>query len=117
SPSATDDGHRPLGGPVDADEHGVDALRRIFREALEVELRGVSELGTFETVHDREEERRREVVRVYGGSFVQRWPYRLDSFAGYDPAADAEYDCRWMALSAFVDGDEVLRPGGLAGRL
>lgn len=115
SPATTDGSRRPLGGPVGADEHSVDALRRIFREALEVELQVVSELGTFETVSDRGAER--AVARVYEASFVQRWPYRLDSFTGYDPATDAEYDCCWKPASAFVAGDDVLRPDGLTGRL
>jgi ADP-ribose pyrophosphatase YjhB (NUDIX family) len=109
--------YRPLGGGVRFGEESVDALRRTFREALEVELQGVQELGTFEDVFEFHGATAHEVSRVYEASFAQRWPYRLDSFPGYDADADAEFDCHWKPVSAFVDGDETLYPAGLAARL
>lgn len=109
--------YRPLGGEVEFGEGSVDALRRAFREELEVELQGVEEVGTFEDVFTYQGERCHELFRVYEASFAQRWPYRLDSFPGYDADADEEFDCRWKPLSSLVDGDETLYPTGLAGRL
>ncbi|WP_224449457.1 NUDIX hydrolase [Haloprofundus salilacus] len=102
--------YRPLGGGVEFGEHSVDALRREFREELEVELTQVHELGTFEDVFTLDGEECHEVHRVYGAAFVQQWPYQMDSFTGYEPELDEEFDCLWKPLSAFTDGEETLYP-------
>lgn len=109
--------YRPVGDAVRFGEDSVDALRRAFRERLEVELDGVVELGAVEVVSGVDDERRHEVALVYEAAVTQRWLYRLDSFPGYDPATETEFDCVWKPVSAFVDGDDVLSPRGLAGRL
>ncbi|MFC4357133.1 NUDIX domain-containing protein [Halobium salinum] len=109
--------YRPLGGGVRFGEDSVDALRREFREKLEVELEGVGEFGTFEDVFDCGGARHHEVALVYEAGIAQRWPYRLDSFPAADPETGEEFDCLWKPVSAFTDGGETLHPEGLAGRL
>ncbi|KTG08706.1 hypothetical protein AUR64_18760 [Haloprofundus marisrubri] len=102
--------YRPLGGGVEFGEHSVDALRREFREELEVELTKVHELGTFEDAFRMNGEEYHEVHRVYGAEFVQQWPYQMDSFTAQEPETGEELDCLWKPLTDFTDGEETLFP-------
>ncbi|WP_117595127.1 NUDIX hydrolase [Haloprofundus halophilus] len=102
--------YRPLGGGVEFGEHSVDALRREFREELEVELTRVHELGTFEGVFTVDGEQCHEIQRVYGAEFVQQWPYQMDSFTAHEPDTGEDLDCLWKPLSEFTDAGETLFP-------
>ncbi|WP_224268776.1 NUDIX hydrolase [Haloprofundus salinisoli] len=102
--------YRPLGGGVEYGEHSVDALRREFREELEVELTRVHELGTFEDVFTLDGEECHEIQRVYGAEFVHQWPYQMDSFTAHEPDTGEELDCHWKSLSEFTENGATLFP-------
>lgn len=106
--------YRPLGGGVEVGEHSVDALRREFREELEVELTKVHELGTFEGVFTVDGEECHEMARVYGAEFVQQWPYQMDAFTAREPETGEELDCVWKPLSDFAEDGETLFPEKLS---
>jgi ADP-ribose pyrophosphatase YjhB (NUDIX family) len=115
-PSGSEGGgrYRLPGESVRPDEHGVDALRRAFRQFLETELRDVRELASFEADDDPGSGSVR--VTVYEVSFVGSWPYRLDAFPVRDPVTggNGDADCRWLPPSAFADGSATLSPAGAA---
>jgi ADP-ribose pyrophosphatase YjhB (NUDIX family) len=109
--------YRPPSANVRFGEHAVDALRREFREWLEVELETLREVATFQSVFERDGRRRHEVQFVYEAEFVQQWPYRMDEFTAYEPDLDEELDCLWKPVSDFTEVGATLVPERLARRL
>ncbi|WP_458188482.1 NUDIX hydrolase [Haladaptatus sp. NG-WS-4] len=102
--------HYLLGGGVEFGEHSEAALHREFEEELDVSLTNVAHLETYEAVFTFDGQREHEVWRVYEADIVESWPDKEDSFPGYEPEFDEEFECVWKSPSVFTEGDEILYP-------
>ncbi|WP_227353985.1 NUDIX hydrolase [Haladaptatus salinisoli] len=105
--------HYLLGGGVEFGEHSEDALHREFEEELGVSLANVSPFETYEGVFTFDGRRAHEVWRVYEADIAESWPYERDSFPGYEPEFDEEFECLWKSPSDFAVAGETLYPESL----
>jgi len=105
--------YRPIGGGIEFGEHSRDAVRREFREELEVELTDVREVGTYERTFSFDGTDGHEIWRLYEGDIVENWPYELDRFQAEEPEHGETFEVVWKEPDAFTERDEVLYPPDL----
>ncbi|WP_121821877.1 NUDIX hydrolase [Halostella salina] len=102
--------YRPIGGGIEFGEHSRDAVRREFREELDVELTDVREVGTYERTFTFDGTEGHEIWRLYEGDIVENWPYELDRFEAEEPELDETFEVVWKEPTAFTERDETLYP-------
>jgi ADP-ribose pyrophosphatase YjhB (NUDIX family) len=112
-PTADERFYRPLGGGIGFGEPAVDALRREFREEVDLELTDVQRLATVENIFTFDGEQGHEFVAVFEASLVDETIYDREELTGYEESHDAEFRVVWKSLSAFESGEEILYPDGL----
>jgi 8-oxo-dGTP pyrophosphatase MutT (NUDIX family) len=102
--------YRPIGGGVEFGEYSDDALRREFREELDLSVAVGRHLGVVENTFTFEGTPGHEVVFVYEIEETDDlWnTSRLD---GQDD--DGTYVATWQSLSALESGGPPLYPDGL----
>ena len=72
---------RPLGGGIKFGESGAEAVRREFREELEVEIRSVTFLGFLENIFEMHDEPYHELCLIFAAE-PDGWALaRFDAFA------------------------------------
>lgn len=109
-PTADEQFYRPLGGGIEFGEPAIDALRREFREEVDLELEGVSYLETVENIFTFDDTRGHEFVVVFEASLVDETVYDREQLTGYEESVDEEFRVVWKPLSAFESGAETLYP-------
>lgn len=87
--------HRLLGGGVEFGEHSVDALRREFREELDVTLDEVRLLGVLEDVFTFEGRPGHQIAHVYAVESAELASVSLDATL---VVLDAGSTVRWVPL-------------------
>ncbi|WP_232687540.1 hypothetical protein [Halobacterium zhouii] len=92
---------RPFGTTVRSSEDAREAVFRVFRDRLDVELADVALLGTFDG------------ERVFDAETTGRWLHRESGFTVYDPATGESTRVAWLHLDDFRKYGETLRPTGL----
>ena len=72
--------YRPLGGGIKFGEHSQEALRREFREELDVELASARYLATTENIFTCNGERGHEIVLLYEATLANQSLYEREAF-------------------------------------
>ncbi len=106
--------YRPLGGGIEFQETGTDALNREIEEETGFKINNVKYLATFENIFVLEGEPRHEIILLYDARFsdpsVYQKEYSEINEAGWKNAA-------WIALEEFSPAPSarnlILYPEGL----
>lgn len=103
--------YRPLGGGIKFGERSQEALRREFREELDVELVGVRYLATLENIFICNGQRGHEIVLLYGATLADPSFYERETFEVHEESETLT--ARWMELRKFQTDGLPLYPDGL----
>lgn len=104
--------YRPLGGGIEFGEHSQEALRREFREELDVELGSARYLATTENIFTcNGGERGHEIILLYETTLANQSLYERESFEVHEE--NETLTARWMPLHGFRRGNPPLYPDGL----
>lgn len=103
---------RPPGGGVEFGETSEAALRREFREELDVELSRIDYLGALENVFSFEGQTGHEVVFVYRVELPPDDRLHIDRVAGRE-SDGTPFEARWLSLDDVRNGSAILYPDGL----
>ncbi len=103
--------YRPPGGGIDFGEKSETALRREFREELDVEVASLGYLGALENVFTYEGRRGHEIILVHRVELTEE-RFRLDTVAGVE-SDGVVYTARWLPLAEVRSGSAILYPDGL----
>ena len=104
--------YRPLGGRIEFDELGKDAVAREIHEEIDAELKDVSYVGAIENLFSLEGKRGHEIVLVYEATFADRSLFDRDTFDGVETNGEA-FDVMWVSLEYFRRGSAPLYPDSL----
>ena len=104
--------YRPLGGGIEFDELGKDAVAREIQEEIDAELKDVSYVGAIENIFWLEGRRGHEIVLVYEATFADPGLFDLDTFDGVEDNGEP-LDVKWMSLDDFRRGEAPLYPVSL----
>ena len=103
--------YRPLGGGIEFGERSQEALRREFREELDVELTNVRYLATTENIFVCDGRRGHEIVLLYQAALADPSLYEQETFEVHEE--NEIVPARWMPLREFREGGPLLYPDGL----
>lgn len=103
--------YRPPGGGIDFGETSEAALRREFREELDVDVSPVGYLGALENVFSYEGRPGHEIVLVHRVELTGE-RFDDDTVAGVE-SDGAAYTARWLPLADVRAGSAILYPDGL----
>ncbi|MCP4537032.1 MAG: NUDIX domain-containing protein [Chloroflexi bacterium] len=103
--------YRPLGGCIEFGEHGHEAVRREFREELNVELVEIRYLVTMENIFTYQGKQGHEIVLLYEAtlsdpSFYERKAIEVNE-------GGQVLTAYWMPWHKFLAGGPPLYPNGL----
>jgi 8-oxo-dGTP pyrophosphatase MutT (NUDIX family) len=104
--------YRPPGGGVEFGETSEAALRREFREELDVELTGIEYVGALENLFGFEGRTGHEVVFVYRVELPPDDRLHTDRVAGRE-SDGTPFEARWLSLDDVRNGSAILYPTGL----
>lgn len=104
--------YRPPGGGIEFGETGEQALRREFREELDVELTSATYLGTLENVFTYEGRLGHEIVLVYRIELADGERFMLETVAGAE-SDGSSFEARWLPVGDVRAGAARLYPDGL----
>jgi 8-oxo-dGTP pyrophosphatase MutT (NUDIX family) len=100
--------YRALGGGIDFGESSQDALRREFREELQVELENIRYLGCSESLFTLAGEPGHEIVFAYACDFCDRSLYGQSKVSFYE--GSKEQYALWIDITEFQSGMRQLVP-------
>jgi 8-oxo-dGTP pyrophosphatase MutT (NUDIX family) len=103
--------YRPLGGGIQFDEYGHEAVQRELREEIGGELIEVRYIGLLENIYDIEGARTHQIVLVYDGRLTDPLFYEKESLQGdelWEP-----FKVVWKRLDEFGGGKAPVYPNGL----
>jgi ADP-ribose pyrophosphatase YjhB (NUDIX family) len=103
--------YRPIGGGVDFQEKGEDAVIREFREEIGAELEQVSFLGVMENIFTYEGTPGHEIVLIFNATFADRQFYEMEIINGIEEGNS--FLAKWKELDDFRSGKSILYPDGL----
>ena len=108
-------GWRPLGGTIEFGERAADALKREFCEELGLAIAEPKLLSVLENLYTHYDAAGHEIVFVFEATFTDDAAYRRNAFTFED--GGVRNDVRWLALTRFRPGKELLFPAGLLEQL
>ena len=104
--------YRPPGGGVEFGETSEAALRREFREELDVELTRIEYVGALENVFSFDGRTGHEVIFVYRVELPPDDRLHADRVAGRE-SDGTKFEARWLSLDDVRNGSAILYPTGL----
>ena len=104
---------RPFGGAIEFGERAADAVRREFREELDVGLLDVSLIGVLESVFDYDGRAGHEIVFVFDGRLDDPSLYERADIVGRE-AEKTPVAGVWLPLAGIASIGMPLYPAGLA---
>lgn len=104
--------HRPFGGGVEFGERAADAVRREFREELDVELSGLVLLGVMENLFTYAGRPGHEIVFVFDGALDDAAMYGRGDLVGRESDGDP-VPAVWISLDEVEASGVPLYPAGL----
>lgn len=104
--------YRPPGGGIEFGETSEEALRREFREELDVELADIRYVGALENVFAYEGQPGHEVVLVHRVGLGSAERFAGGTVAGVE-SDETPFTARWLPLEAVRTGEAKLYPDGL----
>ncbi|MDP6184668.1 MAG: NUDIX domain-containing protein [Gammaproteobacteria bacterium] len=104
--------YRPLGGGIEFDELGKDAVAREIQEEIDAELKDVSYVGAIENLFSFERRRGHEIALVYEATFADPTLCDRITFDGVEDNGEP-IDVKWLSLEYFRQGSAPLYPDNL----
>lgn len=104
--------YRPLGGGIQFGESSDEALRREFREELDVEIVDLRYVGTLENIFTYNGELGHEIIQLYEAALADPSFYEREHFQVREEG-DLILPARWISLSEFQGDGPPLYPQGL----
>lgn len=104
--------HRPFGGGVEFGERAAGAVRREFREELEVGLSDLVLLGVMENLFTYDGRPGHEIVFVFDGALEDAAMYARDDLVGRESDGDPVPGA-WISLDEVEASGIPLYPEGL----
>lgn len=104
--------YRPPGGGIEFGETSEEALRREFREELDVELTEIGYLGALESVFTYQGRPGHEILLVYRIELAAEDRFGAEKIAGAE-SDGTPFEARWLPLGEVREGSAILYPDGL----
>lgn len=103
--------YRLLGGGIEFGERGEEALKREFREELEVDLENIKFVTTLENIFTFDSKPGHEIVMVFKADLSNKELYRKDSIDILD--SKGRHKALWQKISDFKEKKLILYPDNI----
>jgi ADP-ribose pyrophosphatase YjhB (NUDIX family) len=100
--------YRLLGGGIDFNELGEDALKREFQEELGTELQNITFITTTENIFEFDGKKGHEIILVFEADLANKELYEKESLSVLDSSDN--YQVSWENISDFKDKKLIFYP-------
>ena len=100
--------YRCLGGGIEFGETSDVALKREFKEELDIEIEVKEFLGISENIFEFEGKKGHELVLFYRIEIPEE--YLKDTYVQYEDADDSFRDAYWVDVEDFKNGSKIISP-------
>lgn len=104
--------YRLLGGGIEFGETGKEAVKREFKEELDIDLENVKYITTLENIFMYNGNPGHEIILVFSGDFVKKEFYRRKDLVILDTTE--KHKTSWQKISDFKEKKLILYPTGIA---
>lgn len=104
--------YRPLGGAIEFEEYGIQAIKREIYEEINAEITNMEFLGVLENIFSFEGKPGHEIVLVYQADFSDPSFYRQEAIIGEEDNGE-KLKVLWKPIPEFASGKLILYPDGL----
>ena len=99
--------HRPLGGEIEFRETAIQALRREFKEELDISLFNIQLLTVIENLFEYRKKAKHEIVFLFKASVVEDDFYQRKDLKILD---DESVELAWIPIDDFKKGKAIIYP-------
>lgn len=104
--------YRPLGGAIEFEEYGIQAIKREIYEEINADITNMEFLGVLENIFTFNGRPGHEIVLVYQADFANPSFYRQETIMGEEDNGE-KLKVLWKPIPEFASGKLILYPDGL----
>ena len=104
--------YRPLGGGVEFNELGKEALKREIFEEIGEKITNIEELGLLENIFNFEGQHRHEIYKAFYADFINYDVYSKKEIVGLE-SNGIRFVSKWIDIDTILDDQFILYPRGL----